>query len=376
MTQQIRTTGRRVVALALAVGLTAAAAFESAADDQTGRGTIVRVAQKQQPKKKGSAAKKGANLPVAGADAMAKDDAAPAAGAGDDGPSFRREIAPILVANCVGCHTGTGAGITRGKLSMASFEKLMAGGKRGEEIVAGDPGASNLVLMIKGEKINGEKVPKMPPTNGQRSLADAAVAKVEAWVKAGAKLDAGVSATDSFDKYAATPADLRRAELAKLKPEDRDKLVQQAGLDRWKKATRPSPTSPCPRGRGTSSASATFPATGWPSSSSRWSRSTPRPTASSAPRGARRSTPTRRSASTSSRTGTPSSSSSGPSRTRRSRRPTPPGPTSASRRPMSPRSTRPTAARKRPPPPPGRGRRRGRRPTNPPAAPSGRRPAS
>ena len=237
MTQQIRTTGRWVVVLGLAAGWTAAASFDSLGADRPGGGTIVRVAQKQQPKKKG-ASKKG-TAPVA-TDAMAagdaatpKDDATPA---GDDALSFRRDIAPILVANCVGCHTGTGAGITRGKLSMASFEKLMAGGKRGKDIVPGDPDSSHLVLMIKGEE-----TPKMPPNNGQMSLADAAATKIEAWVKAGARLDAGLAATDPLSKYAASAADLRRAELAKLKPEDRDKVAQAAGLDRWKKAT---PTVP------------------------------------------------------------------------------------------------------------------------------------
>ena len=136
------------------------------------------------------------------------------------------------MANCVGCHTGTGPGLGRGKLSMASFEKLMAGGKRGADIVPGDPDLSHLVLMIKGEE-----TPKMPPNNGQRALADSAAEKIEAWVKAGARLDAGLSATDSLDKYAPTTADLRRDELARMKPEERDKVIEQTGRDRWKKAT-------------------------------------------------------------------------------------------------------------------------------------------
>ncbi len=243
MSRQNRAVSRWSVVLGLAVGLTGAAAFESVGDDLSGRGSSSRVAQKQPAKKKGTTPKKGAATPAdaGGMNAIAKADAAtpkadtPTAADGA-ALSFRRDIAPILVANCIGCHTGTGPGLARGKLSMASFEKLMAGGKRGKDIIPGDPDASHLVLMIKGEE-----APKMPPNNGQRGFSEAAGEKIAAWVQAGARLDAGVSATDPLDKYAPTTGDLRKDELTKLKPEERDKLAQQAGLDRWKKAT---PTVP------------------------------------------------------------------------------------------------------------------------------------
>ena len=240
MAGKIRAIRRWSVVLGLVAGSTGVAPFESAGDDRPGGGSVLHVVQKQQPKKKATA-RKGAtpSADTGGMDAMTKGEAAPpkadnATPAAEGGAlSFRRDIAPLLVANCVGCHTGTGSGLARGKLSMASFEKLMAGGKRGKDIVPGDPDASHLVLMIKGEE-----TPKMPPNNGQRGFAEAAQEKIEAWVKAGARLDAGLAATDPFDKYAPTTGDLRKDELAKLKPEERDKVAQQAGLDRWKKATK------------------------------------------------------------------------------------------------------------------------------------------
>ncbi len=226
MARMTRAIGRWSVVVGLTVGLTGAVGFESPGADGSGPGPVRLVSQKQQAKKKGAATKK----------ATADETEATPAAAADGTLSFRRDVAPILVANCVGCHTGTGAGLSRGKLSMASFEKLMAGGKRGKDIVPGDPDSSHLVLMTKGEE-----TPKMPPTNGQRALAVAAAEKLEAWVKAGAKLDAGLAPTDSFDKYAATTGDLRRDELAKMKPEERDKVAEATGRDRWKKAT---PTVP------------------------------------------------------------------------------------------------------------------------------------
>jgi hypothetical protein len=230
--------GRRGIALGLSACLIGGAGVISAAD---GPSRVISVAQKTQKKK--PAAKKGD-------DAMTRDETAkgPASrGAGDpaaDGSlSFKRDIAPILVANCFGCHTGTGRGITVGKLDMSTFEKLMAGGKRGKDIVGGDPGSSTLVRLIKGEE-----TPRMPPNNGQRGFADEAAEKIEAWVKQGARLDAGVAPTDPIAKYAATLDDLRQAELAKLSPDERDKVAEQAGRERWKKATKIEPEVTSTRG--------------------------------------------------------------------------------------------------------------------------------
>ena len=234
MSVQIVGLGRWGVVVGLSACLIVAAGATSAED---GKGRVILAAQKSKKKV----------APRKAADAMPKDEmaadaakAATPAAAGappaDGSLSFKRDIAPILVANCVGCHSGNGQGLRNGKLDMTTFEKLMNGGKRGKDIVAGDPDASMLVLMLKGE----EK-PQMPPRNGQRGFADEAEAKIEAWIKQGAKLDAGIAATDPMNKYAATLDDLRRAELAKLSPDERDKLAEQAGRDRWKLATKAEP---------------------------------------------------------------------------------------------------------------------------------------
>ena len=235
---KIRVIGRwRRSIVVASVGFLVGLGFKASGEAPDGRSSVHLVAQKQQTKKKATPSKKAADASGDAGTMEPSTKADAAAPSGEAGaPSFRREIAPILVANCVGCHTGTGAGLARGKLSMASFEKLMAGGKRGKDIIPGDPDTSHLVLMIKGEE-----TPKMPPNNGQRGFSAAAGEKIEAWVKAGARLDAGLSATDPLDKYAPSTGDLRRDELAKMKPEERDKLAEQTGRERWKKAT---PTVP------------------------------------------------------------------------------------------------------------------------------------
>ena len=228
---------RLALVLGLALGLVAGSEVVTA---QGVFGRSVRVAQKTTKKK--SAAKKGTPK----SDDMTGDGETPKAAAkgappgatppADGSLSFKNDIAPILVANCLGCHSGNGNGVRNAKFDMSTFEKLMAGGKRGKDIVAGDPGSSQLVLMIKGEE-----TPKMPPNNGQRGFSEDAASKIEAWVQQGARLDAGVAATDPINKYALSVDDLRKSELAKLTPEARDKLAEQAGRDRWKKATKVEP---------------------------------------------------------------------------------------------------------------------------------------
>ncbi len=143
------------------------------------------------------------------------------------GLKFSRDIAPILVANCAGCHTAT----HRSGFNQTTFAGLMKGGKTGDDIVSGKPEESLVVKRIKNEEGAGAK---MPP--GQARLSENAIAKIEQWIKEGAKLDAGVDAAAPMVKYAATPEDLRKAELAKMSPDDRDKKTEAAGRDRLKKA--------------------------------------------------------------------------------------------------------------------------------------------
>jgi mono/diheme cytochrome c family protein len=151
--------------------------------------------------------------------------------AADDGRlKFSQDIAPILVANCVGCHSGDGNGVRRGKLDLTTFEKLQTGTPDHKVVTAGKPAESSLVLRIKGEE-----TPRMPQGNN-RTLADVAIAKIERWVKEGAKLDQGLDPKKPMASYAASPDQVRRAQTAKLPVEERDKAVVAAGRDRFKKA--------------------------------------------------------------------------------------------------------------------------------------------
>ncbi len=143
---------------------------------------------------------------------------------------FSQDIAPILVANCIRCHSGEGAGLRRGKLDLSTFEKMQKGTPDDKIIVAGKPEASHLVLRIKGEE-----TPPMPQGNNNR-LAAEAIAKIEQWVRLGAKPDARVDPKAAMESYAASPVQSRKRQIAKLPAAERDKGVEAEGRKRWKLA--------------------------------------------------------------------------------------------------------------------------------------------
>jgi hypothetical protein len=144
--------------------------------------------------------------------------------------SFSRDVAPILVANCVGCHTGDGAGLRRSKLDFSSFESLMTGTPDHKVVVAGKPEESHLIL-----RVSGEETPRMPQ-GGDRRLSDDAISQLREWVKAGARLDAGLDPKAAFSTYAATPEQLERLQISRLSASERDKKTEDVGRQRWKQA--------------------------------------------------------------------------------------------------------------------------------------------
>jgi mono/diheme cytochrome c family protein len=182
------------------------------------------------PAAKGKPSAKGAGKASTAKGAMKKGEPDPPAAAkpaDENGLKFSRDVAPIIVGNCIGCHNPTQK---RGKFDLTTFQKLIGGSAKGKVIVPGKPDESVLLLRVKGEEN-----PKMPP--GQRNLSAEAIAKIEQWIKAGAILDAGVEPTVELAKVAPTPEMLRRNALLKLSNEERDKQALDVALERWKKAS-------------------------------------------------------------------------------------------------------------------------------------------
>jgi WD40 repeat protein len=109
-----------------------------------------------------------------------------------DGPtSFMKDVAPILVQNCIACHNTRKS---ESKYVMTSFAALIKGGQQVQEetVVNSDPEASHIVELIRP---GGE--PRMPYK--QDPLPGAKIAVIEKWIKEGAKYDG----TDSKEDWVA-----------------------------------------------------------------------------------------------------------------------------------------------------------------------------
>jgi hypothetical protein len=102
---------------------------------------------------------------------------------GNETVSFSRDIAPVLVENCSGCHVDPPRR-ARGQLNMTSFDRLLTGGDSGPPIAPGQPANSLIVDRIKGEG-GGQQMPQ-----GREPLSDEVIAKIEKWIEEGATYDA------------------------------------------------------------------------------------------------------------------------------------------------------------------------------------------
>jgi WD40 repeat protein len=95
-------------------------------------------------------------------------------------PTYAQDVRPFFTRYCIECHT---AQDPEGALVLETYESLMEGGKRGKAVVAGKPDEGSLVRMIEGKF-----KPVMPPRKSRQPNPEE-VAKIRAWVLAGAKND-------------------------------------------------------------------------------------------------------------------------------------------------------------------------------------------
>jgi hypothetical protein len=103
---------------------------------------------------------------------------------------FEKEVRPLLVDKCVGCH---GEVRPKGKLKLTSLADILQGGDNGPAIVPSKPDES---LLVKAVRYHDE--PRMPPKG---KLSDRQIEVLERWVKLGAPWPGA--------KVAVTPADGR-----------------------------------------------------------------------------------------------------------------------------------------------------------------------
>lgn len=95
--------------------------------------------------------------------------------------SFAKEIAPVLIENCLGCH---GERRQRADLSMASFDAIEKGGNSGTLRRPAAPVLENLLIKKLRGLGDGEQMPL-----GEDPLPEETIKLIEAWLAAGAGFD-------------------------------------------------------------------------------------------------------------------------------------------------------------------------------------------
>lgn len=100
---------------------------------------------------------------------------------GKETVSFSRQIAPLLIENCKGCHFN--AQNASGRLRFDNFTQLLTGGDSGSVL---SPGKGEESLLVK--KLRGTEGQRMP-AGGRPPLSDENIKLVSTWIDEGASFD-------------------------------------------------------------------------------------------------------------------------------------------------------------------------------------------
>jgi mono/diheme cytochrome c family protein len=119
------------------------------------------------------------------------------------------DIAPILSARCVICHTGDAAPLG---LRLDSMESLLRGSQYGPVVKSGDAAGSELI-----RRLTGARQPRMPMT-GPPFLSESEVALFERWVNSGLKSAPQAGASQPAPVLPPVPATGQSVTYAQVAP--------------------------------------------------------------------------------------------------------------------------------------------------------------
>jgi mono/diheme cytochrome c family protein len=98
--------------------------------------------------------------------------------------SYTRDIGPMLVKHCAGCH-GDRHSVPRGDFSVMTYEDVMQGGSLTQTIVPGKPDRSLLIDFLEGRRGEVFRMPlDAPPLTREQ------IALIRRWIAEGAKKNA------------------------------------------------------------------------------------------------------------------------------------------------------------------------------------------
>jgi mono/diheme cytochrome c family protein len=138
---------------------------------------------------------------------------------GKETVSFARDVAPILTANCNGCHYA--ATRTSGELMMNTYTQLLKGGESGAAI---EPGKGDDSLIVK--KIRGMSGQRMP-AGGRPALSEDKIKLITTWINEGATFD-GSNPESRLDQV------IGQAWASNASHEELHQRRMQRAQDHWK----------------------------------------------------------------------------------------------------------------------------------------------
>jgi Planctomycete cytochrome C len=143
---------------------------------------------------------------------------------GNETVAFSKDVAPMLVASCLRCHSGNDP---KGGLSMETFEALWAGGKSGPVIEPGDLIKSRLWQLA------GEQKPfKMPP--GDARITRTQWNRLRTWIAEGAAFD-GSDPKQRLQSLVPSEIERRKAELARTTPAELRETRRLRSDEQWRR---------------------------------------------------------------------------------------------------------------------------------------------
>jgi mono/diheme cytochrome c family protein len=95
--------------------------------------------------------------------------------------SYSRDIRPLLVRHCAGCH-GDRNSVPRGGFSVMTYEDVMRGGSLTQTVIPGKPDRSLLIHFLEGRRGEAFRMPlDAPPLSREE------IGLIRQWISQGAK---------------------------------------------------------------------------------------------------------------------------------------------------------------------------------------------